>query len=180
LKKQQCTEAFAKWLNKTQTLLDQFRTIGFGYPVGENYIRPTSCLGTIHDTLRDSGITNLDAIASFYEVCNGLHWPGVQNSYFVYEIERLLHPIDPETPRRIVGLPERNIHVVGSNGGGMLFAIDDLEGSILLLPHALVEDLTYFGNDAVEIAPDFLSFANLLLSDLTAFVNCDVSHAYIA
>ncbi len=114
---------------------------------------------------------SIDELRSFYEVCDGVSWPDVQDGYFLNQREDIGQTKDEYDPVRVSGPTEYDITVIGSSGSGTLFAIDD-DGNVLSIPSGKIEQNTYFdttGNIQV-VANAFSDFAEILLVDLEVFV----------
>ena len=171
---------FNDWKSHVEQLLTQLKTIDFGYPLGENVVRE-SAPGTSFADERRLNATSVDELQNFYEVCDGVSWPDVQNGYFLKQREAIGQLKDEYDPIRVTGTDDYQITVVGSSGTGTLFAINGA-GNVLSIPSGKIEQNAYFDTTGKiqVVAVSFSDFAEILLVDLKAFVEDKPEHAYVS
>lgn len=171
---------FIDWKSNAEQLLSQLRAIDFGYPLGENVVRE-AVLGTSFADESRLSATSLDELRKFYEVCDGVSWPDVQNGYFLKQRKDIGQTKDQYDPIRVTGTDDYQITVVGSSGTGTLFAINGA-GNVLSVPSGKIEQNAYFDTTGKiqVVAESFSKFAEILLVDLKAFVEDKPEHAYVA
>ena len=159
--------------------LVELAKIDFGYPLGEN---------VVHAADRPDGLppvfSSIDGsrwLASLYCACDGLSFPDIHNGYFLKPLWRVIS-FDRSSEPDIVVL-DREIRVLpfGSMGDGSLFVVQCEQGGVMLLPPGSLNDGRYDGRGTKvsEVATTVPHFLELLLADLTAFVNDDNQHTYL-
>ena len=102
--------------------------------------------------------------------------------YFVDPAHRVAR-VDPSSRPEILVL-DRDVPVLtfGSTGGGGLFVVECETGAVYLLDAGELRGGRYLGgSDQVKyVAPSVAGFLERLLADLTAFVDDDANHSYVA
>jgi len=171
---------FSTWKSNAERLLSQLKAIDFGYPLGENVVRESDLDSAFADERRLSE-ASIHELRSFYEVCDGISWPDVQNGYFLKQRKEIGRTKDEYDPVRVTGATDYDIVVVGSSGTGTFFAIGN-NGEVLSIPSGRIEKNTYFDKDGdIQVVASTLSdFAGLLVADLIAFVEDKPGHAYVS
>jgi hypothetical protein len=167
-------------IQQLQAVLGMFQKIDFGYPLGDNYVRPqTSDNSTLssYATLPD-----LKWLFQLYRECNGANIPDVRCGYFIKPLERVISYDRTSEPDTLVLDQESRIVPFGSTGGGDLFAIDQSDGRVLLLPPARMANGRYYGSTNIpyDIAPNVSVFISRIIEDVIAVTNNTKHHKYIA
>ena len=170
------------WRAEAERLLGELRRTDFGYPLGDNVVRPAVALNDSIAAqlagLHSACAAKLDA---FFSICDGISWPDVHNGYFIKQRKEIGQIKNEYDPTKIIGDMAGRIVVVGSSGAGTLFAIRTRIGDILALSSGRIDGNTYYDNGNVHVAAaDFDGFAQLLLEDLRAFVAGKEEHTYVA
>lgn len=82
---------------------------------------------------------------------------------------------------KIIGALSGAVVILGSSGGGDLFAFRRAEQDVLLLPAGLILDGTYHNADgrARLVAATFTEFLQTLAADVRAFVKNIPGHRFI-
>lgn len=167
------------WFDALTTALAELKQKDFGFPIGNNRILPAKPAVEVHRVIGEIGVEPDPSIVEFYTRCDGVSLPGVQNGYFVHSLDNLTAR---KPPHHVTGEFEADVVIVGSTGGGQLFALRKGQMNVLFLPHGLVNNGVYDGTSApVRILAD--SFAELLdrlLVDVEAFLRSTRNHEFIA
>ncbi len=167
-------------MQKMKARLSELSKIDVGYPLGENVVREAS---------RSSGLPTAFLsmngskwLCTLYSVCDGLSFPDVHVGYFVKPLERVMSCDRQSEPDTVILDREISVLPFGSTGGGSLFVVGCERGDVMLLPPALLSGGRYHGKEGVviEVAATVPLFFERLLADLTAFVNDEQHHNYIA
>ena len=171
-----------EWKERIKHQLQELAQIDFGYELGEN---------VIHLPLMDNdqaftnlvGVLNKSVIADlsqFYKICDGLSFGDVQNGYFIKKVSELHDLRDTLTIRSIDLMSQKkSIVIIGSGGDGTLFGLTP-EGKVLKMPPAKILDSVYYDKgDIEEIAGSLLNFLNIVLGDLTAFVEDEEDYQFL-
>jgi hypothetical protein len=176
------TTDYHEWVARVKDLLSELSMIDFGYPIGNNALGQSGEPIEVAKSLQEAGITCTAQLRAFYEASDGLSWPGVQNGYFLRAHSAVGAVSDAYEVTKVKGHAGGEVVVLGSSGGGDLFAIRKREADILFLPAGRIEDNTYYDRDSRVriIAPDVDGFVELLTRDLEAFIRGDANHQYIA
>lgn len=169
------------WAERLQNALGKLRRIDFGYPLGENVIRPLPSGRDARSILEEENIHSPD-LASFYGSCDGVSLPDVQNGYFLMSLLELVDGLREKEPRTVVGRVSGSMVVFGWTGGGQRFALMLEGGSIWWLGNGLVEDRVFYSEEgnARKIASDLPGFLLRLAEDAEAFVADEQGHSFIA
>lgn len=172
---------YQNWAYRVNALLSELMMIDFGYPLEENVLNPPAGRDELADSLCLAGLAEESSLKGFYEVCNGFSWPDVWNGYFIRPVDVIAKVSDSYDVRRVEGQVVGDVVIVGSSGGGDLFAIRKQEMDVLLLPAGRIENNTYYDPDSRIriVASSFCNFAEMLLEDLYAFVHDIADHTYI-
>lgn len=169
------------WKQETDLLLADLREIDFGYPLGENVIFSPSPVNveSWHLGLMLSDRAAL-ALRAFYEVCDGLSWPDVQNGYYIQKSEVLGRVANQHSITKVKTDITFDVITIGSTGGGTTFVMN-FEGHIIRLPRGRVEDNTYCSSESQVdlIAEDLFVFLERLSEDLAAFVEDREGYSYL-
>lgn len=167
------------WFRDAQRLLNDLQMIDFGYPLDSNVIRtPDTVHSPVSRCIEQSG-RRVHSLDDFYRVTDGISWPDIHVGYFLNRA-RTFERVPDDEPTSLTGATRADIVVVGSDGGGSLFAMALDDKRILHLPPGRVERQTYIDDGRVScVAPDFDAFTVRLLEDLRAFVADDASHSFV-
>ncbi|MDB5342829.1 MAG: hypothetical protein JWP89_1206 [Schlesneria sp.] len=163
----------------TNKLVELYK-IDFGYPLGENVIRKVDRRNGIPSAfVSTNGSTWLNEL---YSACDGISFPDVHVGYFLKPIERVISFDRSSEPTTVVLDHEFSVLPFGSTGGGGLFVVGCDLGNVMLLPPGPLHDGRYcgIGQNVKHVAATVPIFVDLLSSDLSAFVNDDRDHIYIA
>ena len=169
------------WTKEVNRLLDEATRIDFGYPIGSNVLLLPDAPTVVETALRHVELDTILSLRSFYSQCGGIKWPGIRNGYFLFRATELARSDPENVPDSVTGPYADNIVVVGSSGGGDMFAIAKKSMAILHLPPGPMCSGKYEDEArAVRLlAPDFSSLLQLLLDDLAAFVRDVPKHKFI-
>jgi hypothetical protein len=162
-----------EWVQKLNAAIRVLLEQDFGYPLGNNEVRPP---------IEHRGVKP-DALYPLYEVCDGLSLPDVHIGYFLDSAERLSAAEQRGEPTSVQGTDSFAVHVFGSDGGGGRFSLRIDDGSVYYLPSSgAVRDGRYVEDDAsiaTRLAASVSDFLWLLYRDVDAFVRDDQGHAYM-
>lgn len=181
----QQSNVIRQWVEDASNLLTELQGIDLGYPQGENAIRTPSQLALESDTIVGISAVGLrDELLAFYGSCDGLSWPDVHNGIFVESVERLSCAKERGEPDKLVVRDSDQIIrilVIGSDGGGNRFCIDESNGRVWRVSGGLLENrvLEADSKTVVLVAASFLQFLNRLREDLRAFINGDQEHQFV-
>jgi hypothetical protein len=170
------------WLSRMGDLLAQLRTQDFGYPVGPNVILPPQPESIVQQSLLESGLERASSIRDFYLCCDGLSLPDVHNGYFIKQVTSLPVAEAESEPQELQGPISGRILVVGSTGGGGLFACHRRTIAVFYLPPGPLHLGVYDSGRAGvrQVAADWDSFLDVLLGDVEAFVTNRQDHRFTA
>jgi hypothetical protein len=150
----------------------------FGYPVGENEIRPPKKLKRAIPR----------ELVPLYAECDGPDLPDVRNGYFLSSTSHLDLDGRKGERVRVSGRESFAICVFGTDGGGGRFALRLNDGAIdggavYYLPS---EGAVIRGTweergriQAIPIAGDVMGFLERLADDVEAFARRDEDHKYL-
>ncbi len=173
---------FEPWKESVTQLLGELRTLQLGYPLEDNTVfEPNEFL--VARTVLANRCQNLDdTLLHFYEECDGISWPDVHNGYFLRGLSEIAGPLQDGMPVAILADETKPIIVIGSTGGGSLFAVDMISSEMLLLPVGKIVDGVYEDptHRVSVVGGNMVSFAERLQDDLKAFVTCRHGYKYLA
>jgi hypothetical protein len=165
---------FEAWVNSVREMLTELVSQDFGYEPGLNEVREPSPL---HDLLPPE-------LEPLYTAFDGLSFPDVHVGYFIDSAHRIASAAERGEPTLLAGAPPRRVQVFGSDGGGGRFALSIDDGAVYYLPSSgAVKNGVFYEDEeapAIRIAADVAEFLRLLKADITAFVQGDQDHHYIA
>jgi hypothetical protein len=165
---------FEAWVSSVREILAELASQDFGYELGLNEVREPSRL---HDLLPPE-------LEPLYTVFDGLSVPDVHVGYFIDSAHRVASAAERGEPTLLAETPPRRIQVFGSDGGGGRFALGIDDGAVYYLPSSGAVDKGVFYEDkeapATRIAANVAEFLQLMKADITAFVQEDQDHHYIA
>jgi hypothetical protein len=171
---------YNKWMEDLSVVVADLSGINLGYPQGENIVRRK----TREKVIKIPSAYELTAtdLAEFYNCCDGVSLPDVQNGYFIKSLSDLIEGFEKSEPRRLQGSMSNEIIVFGSTGGGNRFVQLQPNGMIVKLGNGFVKDRLFHATieSATIISQNFDDFLELLLGDVRAFVSADEAHLYIA
>jgi len=172
------------WIEETESILTELRQIDFGYPLGENVIRPPS--PSLEPERVRSGLPPhiRHQLIKFYKCSDGLSWPDVRNGLFIESFDRLVTAGERGEPDELFvrgSTERRGIIVFGTDGGGGRFCIDQTTGRILHVAggEVLEKRLEVDSGQVSGVADDFVGFLVRLQGDLRAFVEDDREHQFL-
>ena len=178
---------YKKWREDVSGLLieimEQRMEEGFPLSPGDN------CLGEEKANTFDFQSADLPAkcvnqLTEFYTGCNGFKWTDIFNGYFLMpsnELGIVSHKYFPCKLKHADG-SYSDVFMIGSKGGGEMFAVKKETGEIIMLPGSRFEsDNVYddWDDRATRVAADFDEFLGVLLSDLTAYVKGSLDHEFL-
>ena len=162
---------------KAEPLLKIIESI-LSYPIGLNGFREGLSEAEVTSCLPELG-PHTTSFRDVYRQFNGFSWMDVWNGYQWDEARQVGDGVDRGNPHAIrIGREEIPVRAFGSTGGGDFFAIDLSNGSIWFLPHDFVTEGVCEGS-AIRRAAGVSEFLDLLLADLSAFVNEDENHQFL-
>ncbi|MEM6514302.1 MAG: hypothetical protein AAF660_14930 [Pseudomonadota bacterium] len=170
---------YQQWIEDVSELLGRLDTLDIPYPLGSNVVVRKTSAGVHAPLTANPAVTA--QIGQFYAVCDGISWPDIRSGYFLVKGDELGRVKDDATPTSIIGESSGSVLMLGSNGGGTLFAARRTSGDILSLPPGEIINNVYNNSDgrANLIARDFDGFLIRLKEDLAAFVQGDSEFGYI-
>jgi hypothetical protein len=169
-------------VQRLRGLLRNLSQMDFGYPIGEQVVRPPQSAEVVRSALSSAGLAGASSLADFYAACDGMSLPDVHVGYFIKPVMRLV-AFDPASEPHTVKLQGDSAVVpIGSTGGGSLFVMDRQTGGILLLKPGSLHDGVYHGtpSSVVMVASDMGNLFDIVIADVDAFVGDDRQHHYIA
>jgi hypothetical protein len=171
----------AIWVTNLRSLLEMLRHIDLGYPMGINELFDPKPRLAVNERLSDLGLHRVAGLVQFYSNCDGVSLPDVHTGYFIKPIGQLTVSRPESEPTSINGQFAGDVQTIGSTGGGGLFVLRKKEQDILYLPPGPISRGVYDGTRACpkQIARHFDSFLDMLLGDLSAFVENTPNHTYI-
>ncbi len=173
---------FETWKDSATRMLNELPKLQLGYPLDDNVIvKPDTSLVARTVLMRRCKVPD-ESLVGFYEECDGISWPDVHNGYFLRQLNEIAGPLQDGMPASISATAKKPILVIGSTGGGSLFAVDCLSSEVLILPLGKVVDGVYedHSNAISVVSKNVYGFAERLLEDLSAFLKCRRDHQYLA
>jgi len=162
------------WLSDMRLLLEKFKKKDIGYPHQSNDISPPGKEALFKKLLAKTGFDESSQVARFYKSCDGFSLPDVWNGYFIHSTKLTLKFLETG-PFEVTGPLAGKIIVLGSDGGGGLFAIRrDGPGEMLHLHEDGVTGAPIFDgsfNPAKVISVDFFGFLVRVQADLEAYID---------
>jgi len=172
---------FQDWCSSVNQLVSRLYEIDFGFPLGENKVAPPQLSRIVEEVFDHPSLRPFGVLWDYYAHCDGFSLPDVHVGYFIKPVSKLI-VVDPESePTEILGPFAGKVLVIGSTGGGGLFAIRSNVLDVLYLPPGPLHSGVYDGTQtsARVLASDFTSFLDTVKEDLRAFVEDTPKHRFI-
>jgi hypothetical protein len=158
---------------RIEALLDSLAKIDLGYPQGQNCVFSPMPRDDLETSLERIGLASYESLCGFYAACDGVSLPDVHIGYFLHEAKKLGRHGRVHDINEVLGPFAGSVVIIGSTGGGDLFALRRKEGDVLFLPPGPVHAGAYDGARAAvrRLAADFESFLERIVADVEAFVH---------
>lgn len=172
----------SNWMAEVEELLDELKRMDLGYPQGKNRFNPPPDAGLLRHLRDRFPNDDLSQMLAFYLTCDGASFPDAWNGYFIHSLEHIFGTLERGEPARVEGSLSREVLVLGSDGGGNMFAMSRAKKpEVLYLPLSGVTDSVYSegGLPMRVLAPDFFDFLHRLKLDIEAFVTRKAGWTYM-
>ncbi|MEU6001270.1 hypothetical protein ABZ837_26015 [Streptomyces sp. NPDC047197] len=130
----------------------------FGYPPDPNSVETGSgCDEAVRDEASavsavSAGSATPGDLALLYRHISRLSLPDVGVGLFVHSVRQTADGLRGDLPTRVVGEVEDSVAVLGSDGGGALFALSRTDGAtVYRLPPARVDGSAYRCAEGIEV-----------------------------
>ena len=130
----------------------------FGYPPDDNVVTRAE-EGAERESIAElSSMGASSDLLEFYSEVQEVSLPDVQNGLFIESATTVVDGAEDGQPTRITGAIEDSVIVIGSDGGGGLFALSGSDGKIYLLQGGALIGSTYeVDSGGVEVVANELS-----------------------
>jgi hypothetical protein len=152
-----------------------------GYPPGDNRVVPASGREDLQALEAEFGDRVPVDIAAFFGAVAAVRLPDLWNGYFIGPTIWITDLHKTGEPRYVrSGGETREVMIVASNGGGVLYAVPvPAGGPVLVLPNGAIEDGVYSADQPVHaVAADFTGFLERLTTAALTEEACDPFDPY--
>ncbi|WP_338596897.1 hypothetical protein [Saccharopolyspora sp. SCSIO 74807] len=115
----------------------------FGYPPDDNVVTRAEAGGESEAIAELSSMGASSDLLEFYSEVHEVSLPDVQNGLFIESATAVVDGAKDGQPTRVTGAVEDSVIVIGSDGGGGLFALSRSDGKIYLLQGGALVGSTY-------------------------------------
>lgn len=175
------------WFERMNAAMAEVAKLDLGYEQGPHSFEPPASPELVAELAACVEDETLRLqMTTFYTMADGLMLADVHNSYWLFNLKRVLNPSE-ECPQRLY-CDGRRVLVFGCDGGGNHLAVRlTSPPDVIYMRVSGVEDGIYFNDIVAEwesppirvLAPSFDDFLEQLLDDVEAFVRGDRDWAYM-